>query len=397
MRTILEIALSGVAAATMYPLRSFVTVVCLCAALVPYAVGIAISQGIQWETQRSIDEGADLYVSGLQFGRQAPLPLSAVADVRAIEGVSSVVPRVVGEVRLGKDQVSAILVGLPVSHFPDATAIIDGRLPAESSLHELIVGTELAHRLNLKVDSLIPPFYSSTRGERVSKVVGIFHGDAPFWQSNVIYTTLQTASQIFDRPGLATSFLVECRDGYESQVRERILRDARVAADSDRERLRLRVVTRQEMQALLPRGLLHREGLVHLHYALLVVSSILVVLVTSGLGLAERSREIGILKATGWQTDEVLLRSFSESLVIALTGALLAILLAFVWLRVGNGWWIASVFIAGVGSSPTFTIPYRLTPTPVLLILLLAIVTTMTGSLHSAWRTAVATPRAAMR
>jgi len=397
MRPFLEIALTGVAAVTMYPLRSFVTVFCLCSTLVPYAVGMAISQGIQWEARLAIDQGADLYVTGLQLGRPVPIPLSAAAEVEAMEGVSSVVPRIVGEVRLGKEQVSAILVGLPADRFPETVAIVDGRLPAESSVHELIVGTELADRLNLKVGALIPPFYSSTRGERVSEVVGIFDAKAPFWQSNLIFTTRLTASQIFDQPQLATDLLVECRDGYGPQVRERILRDVRIAAGDARPAVRLRVITREETQALLPRGLLHREGLFNLHYVLLFVSSILVVLVTSGVGHAERSREIGILKATGWHTDEILLRSFSESLLIALSGALLAISLAFVWLRAFNGWWIASVFISGVGSSPTFTIPYRLTPMPVLLILVLAVVTTMTGSLYSAWRTAMSTPSAAMR
>ncbi|MDA1052290.1 MAG: FtsX-like permease family protein [Planctomycetota bacterium] len=381
MRPIFEIALTGVAAVTMHPLRSFVTVFCLCSVLVPYAVGIAISQGIQWEAQLSIDHGADLYVSGLQFGKQAPIPLSAVAEVEAIEGVTSVVPRVVGGVLLGKEQVSAVLVGLP----------------ADSGTHELIVGSEFARRLELKVGAFIPPFYTSDRGERISKVVGIFHADAPFWQSNLIFTTLDAANHIFDQTQLVTDLLVDCRSGYGPHVRERILRDVQVTNADDNQRLRLRVVTREDMQALLPRGLLHREGLFNLHYVLLAVASILVVLVTSGLGLAERSREIGILKATGWQTDEVPLRSFSESLVIALTGALLAVLLAFVWLRFINGWWIAGVFISDAGASPTFTIPYRLAPTPVILTVVLSIVITMTGSLYSAWRAAIATPSSVMR
>jgi len=397
MRPFLEIVLTGVAAVTLYPLRGLVTVFCLCSVLVPYAVGIAISQGIQWEAQLSIDQGADLYVTGLQFGQHVPMPLSAAGEIEVIDGVSSVVPRVVGEVVLGKEQVSAMLVGLPADRFPESLTIIDGRLPAESSIHEFVVGTELAHRLKLKVGAFIPPFYSNVSGERVSKVVGIFHADAPFWQANLIFTTLDATSQIFDQPQLVTEFLIECRRGYGPHVRERILHDIHITTADGRERMRLRVVAREDMQALLPRGLLHREGLFNLHYVLLIVSSILVVLVTSGLGLAERSREIGILKATGWQTDEVLLRSFSESLVIALTGALLVLLLAFVWLRFFNGWWIASVFISGVGISPTFTVPYRLAPAPVLLTLVLSVVITMTGSLYSAWRAAIATPVSAMR
>ena len=80
------------------------------------------------------------------------------------------------------------------------------------------------------------------------------------------------------------------------------------------------MVAREDLLALLPRGLLHREGIFNLLFLLAFVVGILVLLVTSGLGLTERRREIGILKATGWQTDEVLLRSLAESFCLSLAG-----------------------------------------------------------------------------
>jgi len=142
---------------------------------------------------------------------------------------------------------------------------------------------------------------------------------------------------------------------------------------------------------------LRREGIFNLHHVLLFVSSLLVVLVTSGMGLAERSREIGILKAIGWQTDEVILRSFTESLVIALLGGLGSLVLAFVWLRVLNGAWIASVFVSGISIWPAVTIPYRLLTAPAVITLVLSITITMTGSMYSTWRTAIANPSTVIR
>jgi ABC-type antimicrobial peptide transport system permease subunit len=124
---------------------------------------------------------------------------------------------------------------------------------------------------------------------------------------------------------------------------------------------------------------------------------ILVLLVTSGLGLAERRREIGILKATGWQTDEVLLRGAVESLCLALAGACIALLLAWVWLRVFNGYGVAGYFIDGSGASPDFRVPFRLAPIPVLLAFVLSLVIVLTGTLWSSWRAATTAPREAMR
>src|SRR5207253_11472643 len=111
---------------------------------------------------------------------------------------------------------------------------------------------------------------------------------------------------------------------------------------------RPRVVNREDLAGLLPRGLVHREGVFTLLFVLAFAVGILVVLVTSGFGLSERRREIAILKATGWQTDELLLRSLAESFLVSVAGASLAVVLAFVWLKGLNGYWIAGVFLTGV-------------------------------------------------
>ena len=158
-----------------------------------------------------------------------------------------------------------------------------------------------------------------------------------------------------------------------------------------------RVVTREDLAAALPQGPAHREGIFTLLFVLAFAVGILVVLVTSGFGLSERRREVAILKATGWQTDELLLRSLAETAVIAVAGASLAVLLAVVWLRGLNGYWIAGAFLVGVDAAPAFRVPFRLIPVPVLLASLIAFVVALSGSLYSTWRAATAPPREAMR
>jgi ABC-type antimicrobial peptide transport system permease subunit len=188
---------------------------------------------------------------------------------------------------------------------------------------------------------------------------------------------------------------VSCRPGYQAAVSHAIQTLSWPAADGSI--VQPRVTSREELLALLPHGVLHREGILTLHFVLLFAAAILVLLVASGLGLAERRREIGILKATGWQTDEVLLRALAESLCLALAAAALALLLAWVWLRVFNGYGIAAYFLAGAGTEPEFTVPFRQTPVPALLAFVLALVIVLSGTLFSSWRAATASPLEAMR
>jgi ABC-type lipoprotein release transport system permease subunit len=392
MRRLLDIANTGLAAVLLHPLRSLVSIIALVVVLLPYLVGVGLSKGLEAEADASSRFGADLYVTGSQFGRPVPIPLSAVPLVRAIDGVSEVVPRIVGEVMLGKERIHAVLVGLPAERLPAWSANIEGELPRGGvGPNQLVIGTSLAHRLNLKVGSVLLPFYHSKQGDRLSRVVGVFRPDAPLWQANLILTTFETAAYVFDQTGLATDLLVWCIPDREVEVGNYI--EHRLTLGE----VRMRVTAREDLLALLPRGLLHREGIFNLLFVLAFVVGILVLLVTSGLGLAERRREIGILKATGWQTDEVLLRGAVEGLCLSWAGACIALLSAWVWLRGFNGWGVAGFFLAGSGTAADFAVPFQLTPVPVLLAFVLSLVIVLSGTLGSLWRAATVAPREAMR
>jgi ABC-type lipoprotein release transport system permease subunit len=395
MRYHVEIARTGLTSLLLHPHRALVTLACLVAVLLPYLVGLGLSRGLQDEAASAVRFGADLYVTGEEFGRPVPVPLADLDAVRSVPGVTAVVPRIVGRIELGKDRVSAVVVGVPLKDFPPGLECVEGRLYRGGPRNELVLGSELARRLHLEVGSLLPPFYHSRTGEHVSEVVGIFRSDVSLWQARLIVTSLETAAHLFDRPGLATDFLVHCRPGYQEEVRHALRRHVLLGLPGGP--APPRVVAREDLAALLPQGPLQREGIFTLLFVLAFAVGILVILVTSGFGLSERRREIGILKAVGWQTDELLLRSLVESVLLSLAGASLAVVLAFAWLKGLNGYWIAGVFLAGVDRSPGFSVPFRLMPVPTLLAFLVAFVVVMSGSLYSTWRAATAPPREAMR
>lgn len=400
MRYLVDIARTGLSAVFLHPLRSFVSFLAVVTVLLPYLVGLALSHGLQAEAEASVRFGADLYVTGSQFGRPVPIPLRAVPEIRRIEGVTEVVPRIVGDITLGRESVHAVLVGIPPEHAAAWADCIDGDLPRTRSAHELVIGTSLARKLSLKRGDPLLPFYRNDRKPaRLSRVVGVFKSDAPLWQANLILTTFDTAAAIFDQPDSATDLLVWCRADPESQaaVSRAIERQLAFSNSPTGGIIRPGVTAREDLRALLPRGLLHREGVFNLHFLLAFAIGILVLLVTSGIGLGERRREIGILKATGWQTDEILLRGLVESFVLSLAGACVSLLLAWVWLRVFNGYGIAGLFLDGVSAKPDFPVPFRLTPVPALLAFVLAFAVVLTGTLYSSWRAAVTPPREAMR
>jgi ABC-type lipoprotein release transport system permease subunit len=277
--------------------------------------------------------------------------------------------------------------------------VVDGKLPGSrrGEAPELVIGSSLARELNLQVGTVIPPIHRSGGGEKTPRIIGIFESDVSLWQSRMILTTFESAGEIFDQRGLATDLLVYCRAGQPESIRLRILGSFSESLRESTTSLQHSVTSRSDLESLIPAGLGHREGVFNLLFVAAFGIGILVIMVTSGFGRPERRREIGILKATGWQTDEILLRSLVESLLLGLASAALSILLAWIWLNGFDGYWIAGIFLAGVETTPTITVPYVLSWQQAALAVLIACLLVTTGSAYSTWRTAVTSPAEAMR
>lgn len=393
MRRLLAIAGTGVDAALRHPLRSAATVACVVALLVPWLAGVGVSRGLLDQAEEALRFGADLYVTGVRFGRPAPVPLDAIKPVRELPGVVSVHPRIVGEVVLGGR--SAVLVGVPRERLPETARCVDGRLFDPAARGELVAGTQIARRLGLRVGTVLPPFYRNDEGERLSTIVGILRPDLPVWQANLLLASFDTAAYVFAQKGHATSLLVECRPGYAEGVRAAILRIPDLFGP--RSDVRPSVTAREDLRSLVGRGVYHKEGVFDLHFLLAFAVGIPLVMVTSGAGLAERRRETGLLKACGWHTDEVLLRGVVESVVLAALASSLAILLAWAWLGPLDGYGVAGIFLPGADAGAAFDLPFRLAPAPALLACALAFTLVLTGTVYSTWRAATAPPSEAMR
>ncbi|MBQ16205.1 MAG: hypothetical protein CMJ65_03670 [Planctomycetaceae bacterium] len=415
MSSLLSIARTGSAAILLSPLRSSVTVMAVIAVLVPYLVGIGLVEGLRQESRIAIGAGTpaekellpDLYVAANQFGRRVPIPLELAEPIRKFDGVTRVIPRIVGRITLGKENVEAVLVGMPReelqrrgSSIQRLTRLIDGQLPRSQhgEAPQLVIGSGLARKLdNLQVGTVIPPIFRSGGGEKTPRITGIFQSEISPWQSQMILTTFESAAEIFDQRGLATDLLVFCRQGQPEAIRSRILQSLTGSSTKAAASHQPSVTSRTDLESLLPAGLGHREGVFNLLFVIAFAIGILVILVTSGFGRPERRREIGILKATGWQTDEILIRSLVESLLLGLVSAAVAILVALAWLKWFNGFWIAGIFLAGVETQPAIAVPYVLAAQPAGLAVLVACLLVTTGSAYSTWRTAVTPPAEAMR
>jgi hypothetical protein len=75
-----------------------------------------------------------------------------------------------------------------------------------------------------------------------------------------------------------------------------------------------------------------------------------------------------------------------ENIFVSILSACLALIAAYGWIHVFNGFFIAQFFIGDSGFMPDFPVPARFIPIPAIISFLLALTFTMTGSLYNTWR-----------
>jgi len=159
----------------------------------------------------------------------------------------------------------------------------------------------------------------------------------------------------------------------------------------------LQIKERSDIDEMLRSGYGHRGGIFTVLFVIGAALAIPAFLITSGFGLRELYKEIGVLKATGWRTREVLEKVTLEKLLISLTAVSLSILLSMVWIKGLNGILIAQFYIAEVGLVPDVDIPSRYLPSHAIFCLLFALGVTLVGGLFSAWNKTRLPPSELMR
>jgi ABC-type lipoprotein release transport system permease subunit len=369
------------------PVRSGIVILSLIALLTPFVTGIAICEGIKSQYKSALQEGGDVYVARDNYGSNAPIELDMMEQIRRIQGVTDVAPRVIGRTYL-KGKFLAVL-GTAPKHFPSSIKIIRGIKPKAKG--EVLLGQKAAQYANLNVGTR----FSMRRSPgQIFEIVGVFTSPCNIWNTDLLLMDFEDASELFGISGKATDLSVMTRPGYEDIV-DIIVRLSEEEAQSDQPTLR--VQTKELIDRYSRRGFDIKAGVYTGFYCLAFALGIPSIGVISGFGLSERRREIGVMKALGWQTQEVLEMVALENLILSIFSVPFIILAAAGWIYLLNGAGISKFFIASLDIMIPFSVPSRIFPIPVFLGTFLALIMTMVGSIYSTWRTSIVPPSEAMK
>lgn len=266
---------------------------------------------------------------GLNGGRE-PVPEAILSDVRAVPGVRAAAGSVLGYAQIiGKDGKAiepsggAPTIGVSVSNTPELSTVnaLDGRLPQSEGEVAVDVNTASAHDLHVG-DQVRILFTGPPRSFRI--VGTIRFGDANgLANATLAAFDVSTAQQVLNR----SAQFDEIRVAADPGVSQETVRDHISQALNGR----YEVLTGKDYTADTTKTI--NDSLSFFTTALLVFAAIalfvgaFIIFNTFSILLAQRTRELALLRALGATARQVMISVLIEAFVVALVASLLGIAL----------------------------------------------------------------------
>jgi lipoprotein-releasing system permease protein len=159
----------------------------------------------------------------------------------------------------------------------------------------------------------------------------------------------------------------------------------------------LRTITRDQIQNTYSAVFGWKSGFV-LSSMLVALFAFLILIWDKASGLSlEEKREIGILKAIGWDTDVVLSVKLWEGLLLSGISCLSGILMAYAYIYWFRAAGLREIFVGWSTIYPSFKLIPEVDPKFILLIITISVVPYLAVTVFPAWKAAITDPDTIIR
>ncbi len=338
------------------------------------ASAVLFAQAVRREASLVLKDTPEIIVQRTVAGRQGLVPEAYVERIAAIRGVSAVRGRLWGY------------------YFDDAfgganyTLMVPDAFPYEPGT--IVVGGEVARNSRTRVDNLLPfkAHDGTVRGYRIGEILPT---ESALVSADLILMTEPDFRSLFGIPAAeVTDIVLSVRNPQEiATIAHKI---AALLPDT-------RPIVRDEILRTYDAVFAWRAGLL---LAILAgsVAAFIIFAWDRATGLsAEERREIGILKAVGWETGDVLTMKFWEGAVVSLSSFLAGIALAYAHVFFAS----ATLFEPVIKGWSVLYPDFRLTPSvnapEMAALFFITVVPYTVATIVPSWRAATIDPDAVMR
>ncbi len=372
--TLLQFALSNL---YRRPARTVLTIAAISLGIAAVVALTAIAWGFEASWQKANDaRGTDLIITRLASENTMPSPFAAARVQQQLAQYQHVrqVAGLLSEMLTVSDDTPPMFVfgWEHGSYLWEHLKLLEGRWPAERAEPAIMLGTLAAELLHKKTGDQI-----EIEGRKF-QIVGLFQSPA-LVENGAVLMTLDQAQQITDKPGkvnvLNLQFDENATEADIQQIKEQVKAD-------------LRGFTAITSGELVSQNAVVRISKAMSHATILIASLVgaLVVFNTMLMSISERTREIGLLLALGWQRKTLIKLVVSESVLLTLAGGCIGIVVGL-----GITWGLEHLELMRGKIDAVFSVPFLFAT------LALSVALGICGSLYPAFKAARLLPSHALR
>ena len=325
------------------------------------------------EASMILQDSPDMIVQRMVSGRHELIPISHIDKIKRIRGVSSVRDRLWGYYY---DPVIGANYTLIVSD--------DSQL----SVGKIIIGEGVSRiRLLFEGDSMEFKTYD---GAIVNlEIKSRLSSKSELISSDLILISESDFKKLFGTPeGYATDLILKVRN--QRELSTIALKIAELLPDS-------RQILRDEILRTYDAVFNWRGGIM----MVIFMGALLAFIIfawdkASGLSLEER-REIGILKAVGWETSDVLLMKFWEGMAVSLSSFLAGVIFAYLHVFFASSMLFEPVLKGWAVLYPHFKVIPFIDTSQIIALFFLTVVPYTVATIIPSWRAATVDPDSVMR
>jgi ABC-type antimicrobial peptide transport system permease subunit len=360
-----------------------------------------LREGVMNDIDASLDEGPDIIVQKLAGARQVPVPLDWKENITATPRVSLTTPRVWGYTDVGNGKLMTIM-GVNATEYGGVLGVLgteiigDGRFLEDSDSRKIVIGQGI---VDIMASAYMPVYIEigsvlgliASDGETIDfEVVGIFSSESKIHSYDMILTDLGSARELFGfaNESSCTDFAVWVEHGaLVNDVAFRL--DTRIPQS--------RILTRDAINDISMKTYGDRAGIIALLWVVIIVSVVLLAFSVSSAGSEEARKEVGLLKALGFDTVDILEVRLFESLTLSLLGASLGVSFAIIYDFYLGAPGLAAYMLGWNLVLLNAGLPLGIAPTTIFIVYTVALVPILVATIVPSWRMAITEPDVVLR
>lgn len=343
-----------------------------------------LTHSLKKEATGSLTEAPALTVQRISAGRHDLIPTTYADTIKDLPGVKSVTPRVWGYYYDSLVKANLTLIG--TDHPQEQLILLDGELP--KTPQECAIGRGVADAFGPSLgDNLV--LEDSKQESTTFRISGIFQAESSLLTNDLVILQETALRQFFSiDQTVATDLIVEVYNPREIKTLAKKIKY--LLPDT-------RPISRDEILHTYDMLFNWRSGMM-LAVAIAALISFCILAWDKATGIsATEKQEIGILKALGWETADVLTAKFWEGLVISLTSFLLGTLAAWIHVFIFGAPALVPLLKGWSVLFPKFQLIPAIDFYQLFVLAFLVVVPYLVCTIIPAWKTAVTDPEQIMR